>query len=396
MVRALYEENVQSQMVKARLDEASAMRQVERTGEDSMRNMVVCWVLGVSLLVAGCSGDDVRRDGAAAAPVHVQAVSRQDVPHLLHVVGTVKASASVEVRPRVSGEIQQVHFREGQDVKAGDPLLTIDPRPFAAVLREKRGLLAKSEAQLAKALQDRARYGKLVGGGYVSRESYEQTATDAEALRATVQSDKAAVESAALDLAYCTVTAPISGRVGALNVDKGNMVQSSSTTAVLTIHTLEPIYVSFSVPEVHLATILERLRQGAVPVTATPAGGEPARGELTLVDNEVDSRTGTIRLRATFANTDRTLWPGQFVNVDMPLGMVSGALLVPAHAVQSGREGAYVYVADADNKAVLRKVRLLFEHNGMAVLEGEIAEGERVVTDGLVRLAPGLALKILP
>ena len=372
------------------------MRQAETIHEEPMRNRLLCWLLGASLLLTACSGEEKARDGAAAAPVHVQAVIRKDMPRLLHVVGNVQASASVEVKPRVSGEIRQVHFREGQDVKEGDLLLTIDPRPFEAVLREKRGLLAKSQAQLVKAVQDRARYSKLVGGGYVSRESYEQMATDAEALRATVQSDQAAVESAALDLAYCSVTAPISGRVGALTVDKGNMVQSNVATTVVTIHTMEPIYVTFSVPEVHLATILGRLRQGTVTVTATPTGGSPVRGELTLVDNEVDSRTGTIRLRATFANADRSLWPGQFVNVDMPLGMAGGALVVPAHAVQSGREGTYVYVADARNTAALRKVRVLFEHEGQSVVEGDIAEGEEVVVDGIVRLAPGLPLNILP
>ena len=213
------------------------------------------------LLLPACSGGKDTDKAAQAAPVHVRPVARQSLPRLLHVVGNVKASASVAVTPRVTGEIREVHFTEGQDVKAGDPLITIDTRPFEAVLREKRGLLAKSQAQLNKALDDRGRYGKLVGGGYVSRESYEQTATEAAALKATVQSDKAAVESAELDLSYCRVTAPISGRVGALAVDKGNMVQSNASTPVVTIDTLSPIYVTFSVPEVHLAVILERMQR---------------------------------------------------------------------------------------------------------------------------------------
>lgn len=161
--------------------------------------------------------------------MHVQSVARADVPRLLHVVGNVKASATVGVKPRVTGEIQEVHFKEGQDVRAGEPLISIDPRPFEAALREKRGLLAKSQAQLSKANDDMRRYGKLVGGGYVSREAYEQTATEAAALKATVQSDKAAVESAALDLSYCTVTAPISGRDGALKEDNGNRSKPRTT-----------------------------------------------------------------------------------------------------------------------------------------------------------------------
>jgi len=186
-------------------------------------------------------------------------VQPQDVPRVLGAVGNVKASASVGLTPRVTGEIEKVHFTEGQDVKEGDVLLTIDTRPFEATLREKKGQLAKSEAQLHKATNDAGRYGKLVGNGYVSREAYEQTATEAAALRATVQADKAAVESAALDLSYCTLRAPISGRVGGLKVDKGNMVRSSDTTPIVSLDTLSPIYVTFSVPERHLSLILDHL-----------------------------------------------------------------------------------------------------------------------------------------
>ena len=189
-------------------------------------------------------------------------------------------------------------------------LLTIDTRPFEATLREKKGQLAKSEAQLHKATNDAGRYGKLVGNGYVSREAYEQTATEAAALRATVQADKAAVESAALDLSYCTLRAPISGRVGGLKVDKGNMVRSSDTTPIVSIDTLSPIYVTFSVPERHLSLILDRMHAGPVEVDVTPTGGQTEKGLLTLVENSVDTTTGTIQLRATFANENRRLWPG--------------------------------------------------------------------------------------
>lgn len=348
----------------------------------------------LAALLNACSGDDGKTVGPPPAPVHVQSVARADVPRLLHVVGNVKASATVGVKPRVTGEIQEVHFKEGQDVRAGEPLISIDPRPFEAALREKRGLLAKSQAQLSKANDDMRRYGKLVGGGYVSREAYEQTATEAAALKATVQSDKAAVESAALDLSYCTVTAPISGRVGALNVDKGNMIKTTDDTPIVTIDTLSPIYVNFSVPEVHLPVILERMRRGSVSITATPAGGTVENGLLTLVDNSVDTRTGTIRLRGSFENEDRRLWPGQFVEVELPLGMAPKALTVPSRAVQSGREESYVYLVDKDSRAVYRKVKVLFEHQGASVVEGELAEGDRVVVDGQVRLVPGVAVRI--
>ena len=347
------------------------------------------------LALTGCSQDDSKKNTPPPAPVRIEAVARADVPRLLHAVGNVRASSSVGVKPRVTGEIQQVHFTEGQDVREGDPLITIDPRPFEATLRERKGQLAKSQAQLAKALDDMGRYGKLVGGGFVSRDAYEKTATDAAALRATVQSDKASVESATLDLSYCTVTAPISGRVGALGVDKGNMVKAADSTVVVSIDTLTPIYVGFSVPEVHLPVIMEQMAQDRVQVSATPAGGKPETGQLTLVDNSVDTRTGTIRLRATFVNAQRRLWPGQFVQVELPLGIATKALTAPTRAVQSGRDESYVYVVDKDSRASYRKVQPLFEHGDRTVLEGEIAEGDNIVVDGQVRLAPGLLVKIM-
>ncbi|MDD4702036.1 MAG: efflux RND transporter periplasmic adaptor subunit [Desulfovibrio sp.] len=364
-------------------------------GIPSLRPLLLVLTLALLPALNGCFGDDKKASGPAPAPVRTAQVARADVPRLLHVVGNVRASASVAVRPRVAGEIQQVHFTEGQDVKEGQPLITIDPRPFEAILREKSGMLAKSQAQLNKALQDMARYGKLVGGGYVSREAYEQTSTHAAALRATVQSDKAAEESAALDLAYCTVVAPISGRVGALSVDKGNMVKSSDASPIVTIDTLSPIYVGFSVPEAHLPVILDRMTTESVPVTATPTGARPELGVLTLVENTVDTRTGTIRLRATFENADRHLWPGQFVQVELPLGMGEQVLTVPARAVQAGREESYVYVVDKDNHAAYRAVKPLFEYRGISVVEGPLSEGEQVVIEGQVRLAPGLPVKIV-
>lgn len=358
----------------------------------------ICLVSAVCALafcaLTACSGNDGKSSGPPPAPVRVSHVERRDMPRLLNTVGNVKASAAVGVKPRVTGEILQVHFIEGQDVREGDKLITIDPRPFEATLREKQGFLAKSRAQLSKAEDDMRRYSKLVGGGYVSRDAYEKTATDAAALRATVQADKAAAESAALDLAYCTVIAPISGRVGVLNVDKGNMVKSSDATAIVNIDTLAPIYVTFSVPEAHLSAILERMRQSEPEITATPSGGQAETGRLTLVDNNVDARTGTIRLRGAFDNTHKRLWPGQFVEVELPLGMLLGALTLPARAVQTGREESYVYVVGKDNKASYRKVKVLFEVRGVSVVEGDLAENDAVVVDGLVRLAPDMPVRI--
>ncbi|MDR2574569.1 MAG: efflux RND transporter periplasmic adaptor subunit [Desulfovibrio sp.] len=350
----------------------------------------------MSLFLTACSGAGDDRGGPPPAPVRVAAVRRADVPQLLHAVGNVRASATVEVKSRVTGEIQQVHFTEGQDVTEGQPLVTIDPRPFEAVLREKRGMLAKDQAQLNKAEDDMRRYSQLAGGGYVSREAYDKTVTDVASLGATVQADKAAVESAELDLSYCTITAPIAGRVGALSVDKGNMVKNTDAAPIVTIDTISPIYVLFSVPEARLPLIQERMREGQVRVSAAPAGGVAEDGVLTLIDNTVDTRTGTIRLRANFDNRSRRLWPGQFVQVGLPLGIAANALIVPNRAVQSGREESYVYVVNADNKAVYRKIVTLFEHQGQSVVADGVDEGDRVVVEGQIRLAPDLPVQILP
>ncbi len=356
----------------------------------------ICLLLIMAMILSGaCSRGDEASQQAAAAPVHVAPATSETVSRTIQAVGNVRASASVGLVPRVAGEIQSVNFREGQDVSAGQPLIQIDPRPYEAALREKKGALAKSEAQLAKAADDRRRYSKLVTGGYVSREAFEQTATDAAALRATVQSDRAAMESAALDLSYCTVIAPISGRIGALQVDKGNMVKSSDATPIASIDTISPCYVTFSVPEEHLQAIMEHMASGDVELTAKPTGGTPQKGKLMLVDNNVDTNTGTIRLRGIFANENRKLWPGQFVEVRLPLGIVQDALVVPSRAILPGRNEAFVYVADDDGHASYHKVKVLFESEGKSVLESDLQPGQKIIVEGQVRLAPGLPVKII-
>lgn len=344
--------------------------------------------------LGGCSGSDSGPKGPPPAPVAVTQVQEKDMERTLHVVGNVQASASVAIKTRVTGELQSVHFVEGDQVTAGQKLFTIDPRPFEATLREAKGRLDKDRAQLAKAEDDMRRYGKLVGEGYVSRESYEQAATDAAALRATVQADKGAVENAALQLDYCTITAPIAGRAGEIKSDKGNMIKANDDAAILTIDTLSPIYVSFAVPEAYLSAIVARQREGTVRVSARPAGGEVVSGELTFIANTVDTRTGTIKLRGTFDNTDNNLWPGQFVEVALALGSIPGALVIPSRSVQAGRNESYVYVVDEGSKAQYRKVSVDMESDGLAVISEGLKKGERVVTEGQVRLAPDVSVKV--
>lgn len=316
------------------------------------------------------------------------------MPRAVKVVGNVAASATVGVKARVTGELTAVLFTEGEEVKEGQPLFTIDQRPFRASLNEAQSRLDRDVAQLKKAVEDMGRYGKLVSEGYVSRESYDKAVTDAAALRATVKADEAAVESARLQLSYCFIEAPISGRAGAIKADRGNMIKANDETPLLVIDTLEPVYVNFSVPEARLTEIMTRQREGELVVTATPPGGRAASGRLTFVDNSVDMRTGTIRLRGTFENRDRALWPGQFVQVQLVLGTEKDALVVPSRAVQTGRDETFVYVIDADNKAQVRVITAEPEEDGLVIVRKGLKAGERVVLEGQVRLAAGVPVEI--
>ena len=346
------------------------------------------------LALAACSGDESGGRKSATAPVLVMDVTQRDMPRVIRIVGNVASSATVGVKARVTGELVGVHFTEGQDVQEGQPLFTIDPRPFEASLNEAKSRLDRDIAQLTKAVEDMKRYGKLVSEGYVSRESYDKAVTDAAALRATVRADEAAVESARLQLSYCAIIAPISGRAGAIKADRGNMIKANDDASLLVIDNLQPVYVNFAVPEVRLSEILARQREGNLAVQATPAGGASSSGELTFVDNAVDVRAGTIRLRATFANETRTLWPGQFVQVVLSLGMDRDVVVIPAKALQSGRNENFVYVVDADNKAQVRNIVIDPEDDGQIIVRDGLARGERLVLEGQVRLAPGVAVEI--
>lgn len=358
-----------------------------------MRSSLFSLVVAACMLCA-CQNDNVK-NAAPPAPVRVATVERGNLTRAINAVGNVEASASIDVIPRVNGQITTVHFREGDEVKEGQPLLQIDARPYAAVLAEKKANLAKSEAQLAKAARDRQRYGLLVKNGYISREAYDQTVTDAAALQATVKADRAAVDLAALDLAYCTIKAPVSGRIGPLKLQRGTMVKGYDTGPIVTIDTIAPCRVIFSVPEQYLPAIQKHMRQGQLHISATPGEGQPEQGIVTLIDNNVDTQTGAIALRGEFDNAGRELWPGHFVQVNLPLGEIRNALIVPRGAVQTGRDENYVYVIDADNKAQYRKIKVIFETDTQSAVSGELQPGERVVIDGQVRLAPGVATHIL-
>lgn len=352
-------------------------------------------LLLLALLLTACTSDESSKVAVPPAPVHVAEVETGTMPREINAVGNIQASASVSITPRVDGEIIAVNFTEGEEVLAGESILEIDPRPYAAILAEKRANLAKSRAQLHKAQRDRSRFGKLVREGYISREAFDQTATDAAALAATVEGDEAALRRAELDLSFCSIIAPISGRIGELKMHKGNMVKDNDTGPVCTIDTISPCYVIFSVPEAYLTAVLDRMEQGRLEVTATPIGGRPEKGKLNFVDNSVDQKTGAIRLRGIFDNASMRLWPGQFVEIKLPLGELDNALIVPDRAIQTGRDGAYVYVVEKDGTVSQRNISKLLEQGERTAVQGDLKPGERVVTEGMVRLGPGTKVEIL-
>lgn len=356
-------------------------------------------ILGVLCLaivfLAACSDRKGKGSTAPPAPVVVITATAQTIPLTITAVGNVSASSSVAVKSRVMGELMNVHFTEGQEVAQGQLLFTIDKRPFEASLREAEARLNRDRAQLVKAQDDLKRFERLVSGGYTSREQYEQAQTDVATLKATVQADQAAVESAALQLAYCSITAPVAGRAGAVYMDQGNIIKANDEKQLVNIDTMEPVYVVFAVPEMYLPVILAQQKVQPLPVTATPKGGENVQGVLSLIDNTVDIRTGTIRLRATFPNTSRTLWPGQFVSVALEQGERENAIFIPLRCVLNGPTGTYVYTVTPDNKAAVQPVVLGPEYNDGFIVESGLKSGDRVVADGQVRLAPGLAVKIV-
>jgi multidrug efflux system membrane fusion protein len=324
-----------------------------------------------------------------AVPVVVDKVVRKDMPVQVQAVGTVEALSSVLVRPQVAGLLESVHFKEGQTVKKGDLLFTIDPRPFQAELAKAKANLAKNIAQAKTARELANRYENLVKKDYVTEEQYDQVRTNAEALEASVEADRAAVRNAELQLNYCKIRSPISGRTGNLKVHGGNVVKANETDLVQ-IHQTDPVYVSFSVPEEHLAEIRSHFAKGNLQITVTDKSGvNSADGTLTFINNQVDQNTGTIVLKGTFANAENILWPGEFANVKLILATRPNATVVPAQAVETGQEGQFVYVVKPDMTAEVRPVTVGATVAQETIIEKGVEPGETVVTDGQLRLLPG-------
>jgi membrane fusion protein, multidrug efflux system len=326
-----------------------------------------------------------------AIPVTAGAAAVQDIPVYVRGLGTVQAFQSVTVRTRVDGQITKVLFTEGQEVKAGDPLFEIDPRPFQAALTQAQAMKQRDEAQLQGAQLDLDRYAKLLPSGFQTRQQYDQQTATVGQLKGSIAADDAQIETARLNLQYTDIRSPIDGRTGARLVDLGNFVQAGQSTALVTIAQLKPIFVSFTVPQDHLVDIRANQARGALDVEAYASDDKTllSRGKLSLIDNQVDTTTGTIHLKATFDNVDERLWPGEFVSARLIISVRAQAVVVPAQTVMQGPQGAYIYVIKPDQTVERRVVQVAGIQDNLAVLEKGLANGERVVVDGQYRLIDG-------
>jgi multidrug efflux system membrane fusion protein len=368
-----------------------------------MKRILVCAI--VSIALGACKKGAQQARGPEAVPVTVAAVEKKDVPLFIRAIGAVEPIESVQVRPQVAGQLLRVHFREGQEVKKGELLFTIDPRPYRAALLQAQGALARDRARARDAEANARRLESLAKKEYVTQQQAESARAEANAAQATLQADEAAVEAARLSFSYCEIRSPISGRTGSVLVKAGNVVKVSDTILVL-IDQLRPIYVSFSVPERALQQIRARAQE-KLPVLAQPSEqkpgevpeartmrGEAQRGELTFIDNAVNTVTGTILLKATFANGDESLWPGQYEVVTLKLGEQREAVVAPAVAIQRGQQGQYAFVVKQDGTVESRPVTVGSSDEKEAVIDKGLAPGEVVVTDGQLRLSPGAKVQV--
>lgn len=356
-------------------------------------------VLGISLFFAltACTAKKEPPKAKPAVPVTVAIVARKDVPVQVRAIGNVEAYNTVSIKAQVNGIVSIVHFREGQDVRKGELLFTIDPRPFQAALKQAEAQLAKDQSQVKLYQEQLRRYGALLKDGIVTQDQYDQIRANADSAGASIAADRAAIDSAKIQLAYCYIRSPISGRTGNLAVNVGNMVKANDLPVLVTINQVSPIYATFSVPESDMVELRNHLGKGVrVEAFVTGDGGKPESGSITFLDNTVDTTTGSIKLKGTFGNSGRKLWPGQFVNVVITMTTLPNAVVVPTRAIQTGQQGQYVFVVKPDQSVEQRPVTVGVAINGDTVIRTGVNAAETVVTDGQIRLIPGAKVEAKP
>jgi multidrug efflux system membrane fusion protein len=353
----------------------------------------------VLIFLSGCQKGEapqkVQASGPPVVPVTVAEAVSRTIPVEVHAIGNVEAYSVISVKSQVAGILQHVLFHDGDMVKKGQLLFEIDPRPFVAKLDQSKAALTKDQALAADAEADAERYGALFKEGIVARQDNDAKQAAAKQAIAALDADRAQIEYDALQLQYTKIYSPVDGRAGAVAIDEGNIVKDHDVPMV-TINQIQPIYVTFSVTEQDFQKIRPRMA-GGLPVEALATGDThpPVRGRLVFADNTVDVTTGTIKLRAEFANPDHRLWPGQFVNVKLTVGSEAGAILVPSQAVQSGQNGEFVFVVQPDGKAAMRPVKISRPVGSEIALASGVQVGERVITDGQSRLVPGATVQIV-
>src|SRR6202521_15407 len=370
----------------------------------TLANSVLGLILLLSVCLSACGGSDPRPASARAnvapgVPVSVATAERRDIPYFLTGLGSVTAYYTVSVKSRVDGELMQVNFKEGQNVHKGDVLALIDPRPYQVALDQAQATQFKDQAALRDAKLNYDRYKQLLQeSGAMSQQQVDTQKATANQFEGAVRNDQAAIDSAKLNLVYCHITAPVSGRIGLRQVDPGNIVHANDTNAMFVITQLQPIAVLFTLPEDNLQTVSRQMAKNTLTVDAYGRDNQTklAHGTLLTIDNEIDPTTGTGKLKAVFDNKDNALWPNQFVNIRLLLEVRKNSTAVPAAAIQRGPQGTYVFVTRSDNTVNVRPVTIAFTQDNVSVIASGISPSEVVVTDGQDKLQEGSKIEIRP
>lgn len=357
--------------------------------------LVVAMALAICAVLSGCSSQSAKAAKPTtppAVPVGVATVKQGDFNVYITGLGSVQALNTVSIKTRIDGQIMQVNFREGQDVRAGELLLVIDPRPYQVALDQAKANLAKDEAQLVNAKAQYERNKVLYEQGVIAKQDLDTLEASFGTYEGTIAADKAAIENAQLNLTYCYIKSPVEGRVGLRMVDPGNYVTAASGTAMIVVTQLHPISLVFTIPEDQLQEVAQRMKLGPLEVDAYSRDDAEklATGTLLTINNQIDQTTGTVQLKATFANPDNTLWPNQFVNAHLLLETRKDAITAPASALQRGPDGSYVYVVDSNNTVQMRQVKIALTQGTAVIIQSGLQGGDRVVTDGQEKLSAGM------
>jgi membrane fusion protein, multidrug efflux system len=361
----------------------------------SLRTALAAALPTILLCLSACSTKTAETAPNLAVPVTVAKAVQKTVPINLTAIGTAEAYSTVSIKSQVNAILEQVHFKQGDFVKKGDLLFTLDARPFQSALAQSEANLARDQAQAELNQVQAARYQKLYDAGVAPKEQFDQMKATADSQEALVHADQAAVQSAKLQLQYCTIYSPTDGRTGALQVYPGNLVKENDVPILVVINQISPIFMDFAVPEQYLGVVKKYMSGGRLQIEATPYGETVSEvGYLTFVDNNVDNTTGTIKLKGTFPNEDHRLWPGQFSVVSLRLAEEEKAIVVPSTAVQTGQTGDFIFVVKADQTVESHPVKVARQLEGESVISSGIAPGDTVVTDGQLRLIPGIKVQV--